>query len=634
MKHFFALLLTLVITGFVSAQPTIPEIEPTDIWGYGNPTGLAWTDSGLVVAATAGAWLVDPVEFLALRASLIEGAWIPSAAADPANPDRVALSHGETVTILDVNTGETILTIQPEPLGSLLGLTFSADGTRLAATDGFGIYVWDTASGELIGGFDDETKAIINFELSPDGTLIFAQSRTYGLILWDIDQGDVVQDEFPFSEETSGGRVTAMTFTPDGEGVMAGDSNGHFHVWSLNGELLSEYVRPYQGDPNTPTVLDMAFLPDGRLITGETSAAGGIRVWSVEDEIVLLAETFLGGFSAARTLAFSPDGSQIAAINDVGNALNVSMYDSTTLENLSTFSEFDKLGTLTISPDGQYLITEGNQALSTYDTQTGEAGSYLSAYGMYYLTGISANEDSTLFAACGVDNQLSYDPYVLLWSPRESSEPMYVSDPFFATCDQTFFRDGVLHFAASQGIYRETPAEFEQILPLGYAWSQYLIQSDTLVLRPAREQLAIYDLSNLDAAPLELDWIVEDTPPDFGTAPLALSGNGRLLARREGDQLAEVALYDLDDENLPLAARLAENPSTVTALALSTEGTLLVAGHKDGTVEVWNIAEERLVAQLTGLSGEPHALVFTPDAQRVFGVGVEKAIFVWDLALS
>ena len=414
------------------------------------------------------------------------------------------------------------------------------------------------------------------------------------------------------------------------------------HAWSVgDSENNLEYVRPYRGDPGTPRANEIGFLPDGRMVTGEDSATGGLRLWQIDGGITEVAEYDTPGFGGSNALAVSPDGTQVAAVVTYQNGTYVEILDIASFQVAARVGDFRNVTGFTLSADGSLLLTEGLGDPTLLNTADGSVNRQLEA-GADFVTGSAMRADNAFLSACTGENALSYDPMVTGWSLRESSAPFTLLDKFAfvsgGVCDRTFIAaDGTVGFVSYDGVYVETAlGEFEQVLAADSGGRTYsAFAGDIGLLGSAATGVTIFRTDDPagSAVRYDLPWtaIYTGTIRRF---PIAVSRDGALVARLSGEAIEQFDVYAMGTDAATLLATLAAD-APVTALALSADGRYVASGHADGVGVVWDVGAQVPVARLVGGLGAVSSLAFSPDGDRLYALGDGSVIAVWALdALS
>jgi WD40 repeat protein len=73
-------------------------------------------------------------------------------------------------------------------------------------------------------------------------------------------------------------------------------------------------------------------------------------------------------------------------------------------------------------------------------------------------------------------------------------------------------------------------------------------------------------------------------------------------------------------------------PSTVLAIAISQDGTLLVTGHDDGNVRLWDTATNQCLYTYTGHQAPVWAIAIAPDGQWFVSGGDDNTLKHWDIS--
>jgi WD40 repeat protein len=308
------------------------------------------------------------------------------------SPDGKLLATAKdlAVSIWDIPRAAVVHTI--EHSDRLRALAFSPDGGRLATATAYRIAVWDTATGKQVSRLVGHDRLIARLAFSEDGKQL-ASTDTETLRVWDIAQSQVsqVQDRI----------LEYARFSPDGRKI-AGACINPFGVQirdAETGEDLKTII------PGPFPITALAFSPDWkRVAIGEAV----LRIWDVETAkpVVMLAgppemkeRPKVPGppppppppplkpgrpiISPSRGAAFSPDGTQVAAVD--GNRLQ--LWDAVTGKEIREFKlavvrKIDpprrpedgvfRPVAVAFSADGKRLVTAGANVVVLWDVDKGQ----------------------------------------------------------------------------------------------------------------------------------------------------------------------------------------------------------------------------------------------------------------------
>jgi WD40 repeat protein len=152
-----------------------------------------------------------------------------------------------------------------------MDFAFSPDGKNMASADSDGtVRVWDVITGQMIGGITiaPPIQKLSALAFRRDGCLALG-SEDGTVQVWDMTTG---REAFTFRGHT--GRVSSLTFSPDGRRLVSGGEDKLIKIWDIH--LTGQGALTLTG--HTSRVNSLAFSPDGlRLASG--SADGTVRVW-------------------------------------------------------------------------------------------------------------------------------------------------------------------------------------------------------------------------------------------------------------------------------------------------------------------------------------------------------------------
>lgn len=224
-------------------------------------------------------------------------------------------SDNKTVVLLNAENGKSLRKLEgfSDWVGSV---AFTASGRYLAAGSFQTIMVWDTTTWSALPALKGHSSYIWNLAFSPaEDNLLTSASVDNTIILWDVAFGQQLR--------TLRGPtywMRSVAFSPDGRLIASGSGDGNVLLWdAASGEQVFT-LRAHRG-----YIWDVAFSPDGLVLATASedqtvilwdfsALSGGAGGNSDNFTSVVLKEHPSG----VRSLAFSPDGSILAAGSDDG----------------------------------------------------------------------------------------------------------------------------------------------------------------------------------------------------------------------------------------------------------------------------------------------------------------------------
>jgi WD40 repeat protein len=533
----------------------------------------------------------------------------------------VSGAHDQKVRVWDLRTPRAPLlsTTSPRP-GPVFAAAFSPDGMLVGYADYSGVWVWNLQSPQtppfLLKGPNlaaNSTLPYVSMTFSPDGTHIAAGDLFGGVWLWDLKA-----PQQPRVLRSHPSRVNSVAFSPDGTRLASaggaredafGPQRGrgfepgtdqtpdwNIRIWDLtNPDLPPSMLTGQESQANK-----IAFSPDGKHLAS-AGGDGGLRLFDLSRP-QLRPVYFHAHEGGARSVAYSPDGSRLATTgSDYG--VRVWSLRDTGMPVAFPRRHQQRVDSIAISPDNRYLAS-------------GSADNTALLWNLRDITTPPArlqHEDVVRSLAFSPDSGRLATSSLVAWrvwnvkDPR--AEPVVVNDPHGVqsvkfSADGTALATTTLTNPLVQNDLNKRGANVTLAqIPMVKRWNlDAVVTSPSTMLRDSR---IINDLAAISS-----DWSQFVSP---ATDNSILVWN----LRRQGQE--------------PI--RLVGHSSFLSGFGFSTRGHLLASAGHDLAVRVWDLLrpeKPRFVFRGSGFY-----VSFSMDDTRLVAGGIDAAeIRLWDLRES
>lgn len=533
------------------------------------------------------------------------------------SPDgtRLAVAGVTSVVLWDADSGTKLQTLAGQSVGTEIGynlgvgqISFSPDGARLAVANMDGVSkVWELAAPTAVlelPPVDAPAKAIT---YSPDGSLLVTGGDEGVVTVWDAGDGSQRHTL------TLGGIIHSVAVSPDSRTVAAASEDGGAKIWDATSG--AEIVNL----PRLAGMYDVVFLADGRLATAGQD--GVTRVWDAATGQQLLA--LASAVSTVIGVAGSPDGAQIATSSYDGS---VRLWDAAPDHELLTIPAHAAIvWNVAYSPDGRWLASASvDGTVKLWDAQTGRLLNSLSggqgeAPG---FTSVAISPDGTHLTAG------SFDGAVIVWNSETGTVAARFDGHTNLVTGLAFSPDGVRLASSSwdgTATVWDLARETELATFRGNSAPNLAFSPDGRSVFSGGSDGFVYQWDVMTGE--ETGKFSHEGKEVYG---VAVSPDGKTVALGHFDGM--ISLWDVTSgrelRSFPGHAGL------VLRLAFSLDGTRLASAAFDRYAKVWDVAAGEELFSLYGNLSNVYGVAFSPDGSRLATAGADGTVRLYEMEMD
>lgn len=551
------------------------------------------------------------------------------------------------------------------------GVSFSADGKRVASAGSTEIHVWEADTAKpitVLKGHKGDVKCVAFAPKSAD--LLLSGGGDKKWFLWDVTKAE---PKHTFDE--LGGRVEAVAFSPDEKFVAATDHLGGGVIFGMDqlgkvlyGGAVSDkggakavaFAREgggfftagddgkikLLGGPGGPPaavgnlitrfeghqgmVTGLGTTPDGKLLASVGEKDRSVIAWEVASGKQIRAYQAEPSAKAGTCLVVRPDGRQVAAGFESGQ---IRLYPLSNTDDHRTFAESkEKLMAAAYSPDGSLFATAGGDAVvRVYETATGTLKKELKGHKIA-VTALAFVSNTTL-ASGGADKLVKVWDVVAGTSKDAAGHTVAVLAVATDPGGKVLVSGG-----ADKSVRGWNPATGEATkwkYDGTSAVCALAVSGDAkrVAVGCANGKLMMFTVKD-DA----LVSTGEVGAHSAGVAAVAFHPTGDRVATCGGDGKAK--LWNVPETGSPTPAQTYDPPfrvapgsppMPVTSVSFSPDGKQLVGGGSEGVVRIWDAVGGSEVRGLRGHTGWVTSVQFAGDGKSILSCSVDNSARIFDL---
>ncbi|GAB4375160.1 MAG: NB-ARC domain-containing protein [Elainellaceae cyanobacterium] len=408
--------------------------------------------------------------------------------------------------------------------------------------------------------------------------------------------------------------VFSVAFSPNGQLLATGDSNGSINVWRVaDGQSLTTY----QG--HTDWIRSLTFSPDGAMLASG-SEDQTIRLWDVKEHQCL--HVLQGHTNRVRSVTFSPDGAILASGSEDQTIRLWNVKEHQCLHVLQGHT--NRVWSVAFSPDGAMLASgSDDQTIRLWDVKEHQCLHVLQGH-TNWIRSLAFSPDGAILAS-GSEGQT-----IRLWDVKEHRCLHVLQGHTNWVWSVAFSPDGAMLASGSddQTIHLWDVREHQCLHVLqghtNRVWSVAFSPDGAILASGSEDQtIRLWDVREhqcLHVLQGHTNWI----------RSVAFSPDGAMLASGSDDQT--IHLWDVREHQCLHV--LQGHTNRIRSVAFSPDGAILASGSDDQTIHLWDVKEHQCLHVLQGHTNWIRSVAFSPDGAILASGSNDGTVRLWNVSTS
>jgi len=476
--------------------------------------------------------------------------------------------------------------------------------------------------------FDQQIGSLRALGVTPDGTFVLGAKGDYSVGLWELPWGNFVR-AYRHNKE-----IEAIAVTVDGRHFITGGGDSALRMWSMQNDLV---IESFYGKGHVGAIRALAVSRDGLYVVS-AGRDKSIRLWGLPKGNLI--RTMWGHDDAVQALAFTRDSRFILSGSD-DQSLRLWDIETGTCTGALQGDVNRKWRAIEMSPDGRFALTAGtDKGLLLWDLRDGQILRQFRGHRGDVLA-VAIRGDGRYCASGGDDHT------VRLWDMQSGRCLRTFTGHSGDVQAVAFSADGKTLFSGALGNTNHPLRRWELAIDDRRAGVEE--QAGTLLIAPlvvcrveshAHSHAASKQFETLMAT-AQSAWQSGDASSAYtalkearGIAGYERDPNAMALTMQLSSRLTKLSL-----NGGSLRKALAGHPKGVKAICLtgalaSKEPAkfLASAGVDDNAIRLWTLASGRCDWTFEGHTRAVCSLAQSPDGKKLISGGADDTVRVWENA--
>lgn len=547
------------------------------------------------------------------------GVWRhPERFLSPCGRSIAVLAADGFIKIMDLDTGKAKAKLRGYR-GEAFEISYSPDGTRIAARLPSRVMMWDVSTGKPIWS-SKMAKTGRLCSISPDGSRVLVARRG------GADCGDV-HDLIALLDAETGRQVAApegyrnelndCTFSPDGNRIAMAGAEGLIFIWDgKTGQRLGV------SSGNWGPIATCTFSSDSRMLASCCGEYYGMMECAIDlwDAATMKKVASLSGHSSHIVdCRYSVDSKLLLSTGADGE---IRLWDTALAERAGIPDRHESwVSACRFSPDGRRVVSSSDdRTLRVWDAVSGESLFTLRGHTEQVLDCWYAADGKSILSTAG-----GHDP-LFVWDAAQGRERSRLNSihgaPFALSSDGRYLANANPGCWDIQDLANPIPLPLEK--HEGWIRACAFSPDGSLIAAAWRDgSIVIWELASGRKARViqghqKMALSCAFSPDSRAILTSDKEGNLRLWDTRTGDKLMDWPGYG----------------QAVRSCAISPDGRTALSGGADKTLRLWNIATGKLILSFKGFTGTILSCAFSPDGTRIAAGDIQGQVLIYGIEMG
>lgn len=441
----------------------------------------------------------------------------------------------------------------------------------------------------------------------------------------------------PNSSRGHNGEILSVQFNPQNNNQVAtGSADGTVRLWDT--ETMES--APLPGNDRGSKVVSVAFSPDGTKVAAARDD-GRVSVWNIDSRKI--TASFQAHPSRIFKLSFAPNGQQIATAGFDGTAR---IWDIQTERQIAEFKHRGMVLAVSFGPNGKLATAGENGFVYLWDVRSRRKISEFSAH-LSWIMSVHFSPDGKQLVTTGLDfaarvwdvDRIRSNTDVAGFRVAEFKHRGLVTDASFRPDGQQLATTSLDQTTRLWKLpARQTAQIIDRKLPEKNTFTTRVLFSpadeNLIAVANANGIVQIYNvLSSSEKITINANgWVSSMSFDSHGKrlATAKLNGEAQIWDVTSGQDITK-NLLSLKQEGLSQGKPQNRETSGTSSVSFSPDGKHLAIAYLGGIVRLWDIESQRQVSEFKVDRFFIGSMSFSPDGRILATTGAEGKVKLWDV---